>query len=49
MKMSLPKCWLKCVEKSHEPFILRDGQEVLFGRGPDTKIKDSRCSRNQGK
>ncbi|KAK6623979.1 hypothetical protein RUM44_010836 [Polyplax serrata] len=41
------KCLLKCVQNTHEPFLLKNDEEVTFGRGPDTKIKDSRCSRTQ--
>ena len=47
--MSAIKCYLKCVDNTHEPFLLEDEKEMIFGRGPDTKIKDSRCSRNQSR
>lgn len=47
--MSATKCYLKCIRDTHEPFLLENEIEVTFGRGPDTKIKDSRCSRTQSK
>jgi len=39
------KCFLRCVEGTHPDILLADGEETHVGRGPETKIKDKRCSR----
>ncbi|XP_065332330.1 uncharacterized protein F21D5.5 [Cloeon dipterum] len=41
------KCYIKCVEDSHDPILLPDGKEVPIGRAPETKIQNKRCSRKQ--
>ncbi len=41
------RCFLRCLDSSHPDILLPDGQNVIVGRGPDTKIKDKRCSRQQ--
>ena len=43
------RCYLLCCENaSHEDIPLPDGESVVIGRGPVTKIKDQKLSRNQG-
>jgi len=34
--------------KRHEPINVEHGKTLVIGRGPLTKIKDSRLSRNHG-
>lgn len=46
--MAERKCFLRSVDGLHEPIVLEDNTPVTLGRGPVTKIKDSRCSRAQG-
>ncbi|GFR81523.1 bifunctional polynucleotide phosphatase/kinase, partial [Elysia marginata] len=40
-------CQLICLQNSHEPIALPDGETITIGRTPQTKITDARCSRNQ--
>jgi len=47
--MSKVKCFLRCIGASHPDIPLPHGSEVVLGRGKVTKIKDSRCSREQVK
>lgn len=45
--MSKVRCFLRCKVSSHPDIPLPHGEEVVVGRGKVTKIKDSRCSREQ--
>ncbi len=47
--MSSPakNCFLRCCSNTHPDILLPDGESVVLGRGPTTKIKDKRCSREQ--
>ncbi|XP_059474148.1 uncharacterized protein F21D5.5 [Neocloeon triangulifer] len=41
------KCFIQCVEDSHDPILLPNCKELTIGRSVETKIKNTRCSRNQ--
>ncbi|XP_066514783.1 aprataxin isoform X2 [Hoplias malabaricus] len=43
----MPLCRLVSEEGRHKPIPLPHQQTLTLGRGPETKIKDQKCSRNQ--
>ncbi|XP_073716717.1 aprataxin isoform X2 [Misgurnus anguillicaudatus] len=43
----MPVCWLVSDDDFHKPIQLVHHQTVILGRGPETKIKDKKCSREQ--
>jgi hypothetical protein len=45
---AIRNCVLRSIRNTHDLIILPHKEELLVGRGPDTKITDKTCSRNQG-
>ncbi|XP_060773253.1 aprataxin isoform X2 [Neoarius graeffei] len=43
----MPTCWLVREDESHKPIQLLHYLTHTLGRGPETKIKDQKCSRHQ--
>ncbi|XP_050991960.1 aprataxin isoform X1 [Labeo rohita] len=43
----MPVCLLVSEDDAHKPIQLHHQQSVILGRGPETKIKDKKCSRDQ--
>ncbi|XP_062864739.1 aprataxin isoform X6 [Trichomycterus rosablanca] len=43
----MPTCWLVSEDESHKPIQLLHYNTHILGRGPETKIKDQKCSRQQ--
>ena len=41
------ECFLRSLDGTHPDLLLEDGVRLEVGRGPQTKIKESRCSRIQ--
>ena len=41
------KCFLRCCKGLHPDIVLAHQTKIVVGRGPNTKIKDKRCSREQ--
>ena len=44
----MPTSWLISKEGVHKPLELPHLLTVVLGRGPETTIKDKKCSREQG-
>uniref|UniRef100_S4RVN0 Aprataxin n=1 Tax=Petromyzon marinus TaxID=7757 RepID=S4RVN0_PETMA len=47
VRCAMQTCWLVSGDSRHEPIALPDGTTVVVGRCRLTRIKDTRCSRQQ--
>lgn len=46
--MATQRCTLVSLDGRHDPIDLPDGEPVIIGRSPETRIADKKVSRQQG-